>query len=103
MNLDYQAFPVGACPACLKRWRDTGLPGQERPLDGGGVLLSGYCAEREAGFYAIVGPDRVVREWSIRVPVAIEEWRRYLQILPQTLAGAARALRDASDQSGDTD
>lgn len=91
-KLEYAAWPIGACPACLQRWRDKGLPGQQQELADGGLLLSGYCSEREAGFYTIVAPDGAVTEWTIKVPIAIEEWRAYLDILSRMLAGARAAM-----------
>jgi hypothetical protein len=95
-KLEYNAFPRGACAECLRQWREGGLPGERHELEPG-FLLAGYCMHHEAGFYAIVGADFIVREWSIRVPIGIEEWRAYVRLLPGNIAATRAALSDAGN------
>jgi hypothetical protein len=98
-KLEYLGWPLGACPECLRQWRDHGLPSQRQELEAGAFVLSGYCSHREAGFYTVVSADWIVREWCIRVPIAIEEWQAYVRILPRNIMAVKAACRDAAGEA----
>lgn len=94
----FQAFPLGICSECLKQWKAAGLPGQLHEVEPGGAsILAGYCAHRESGFWAAVGDAGVVTEWTIRTPISIEAWQRYVAALPNSIRGVRVAMLDSAD------
>lgn len=96
-KIDWRAWPLGACDVCLEQWRDRGLPGRRYELDGGAFLLAGYCSHREAGFWTIIRPPEfAATEWTIRTPIAIEEWQAYVRLLPGNIAATRAAFRGGS-------
>lgn len=100
-KIRFQSLPLGICPTCLKQMSAGGLPCEPREIEPGVNLLAGYCMHREAGFWAIFGAG-VVTEWTIRVPIPIETWQRYIDALPNTIRGVHSAMLDSKKAEADS-